>query len=92
VWDPNIKLAFGAQSNLFGTVGTSVIALLSAGFVIARVAGETAPLIFTPFGNNNDFLGLTQPTPTLSSRIFVSTASLSIRRGIIRLPTPPCCC
>jgi phosphate transport system permease protein len=42
---------------------------------IARVAGETAPLIFTAFGNNNGFLGLTQPTPALPLQIFVSIAS-----------------
>jgi len=42
---------------------------------IARVSGETAPLIFTAFGNNNGFLGLTQPTPALPLQIFVSIAS-----------------
>lgn len=42
---------------------------------IARVSGETAPLIFTAFGNNNGFLGFTQPTPALPLQIFVSIAS-----------------
>src|SRR5258708_12050346 len=32
---------------------------------LARVAGETAPLLFTPFGNRSERPGWSQPTPTL---------------------------
>jgi len=42
---------------------------------VARVAGETAPLIFTVLGNNNGFIGLTQPVPALSLQIFQAVAS-----------------
>jgi phosphate transport system permease protein len=42
---------------------------------IARVAGETAPLIFTVLGNNNGFIGLTQPVPALSLQVFQAVAS-----------------
>jgi phosphate transport system permease protein len=37
---------------------------------IARVAGETAPLIFTVLGNTNGFTGWDQPLPALPLQIF----------------------
>jgi phosphate transport system permease protein len=37
---------------------------------IARVAGETAPLIFTVLGNSNGFVGWDQPSPALPLQIF----------------------
>lgn len=37
---------------------------------IARVAGETAPLLFTSFSNNFGFRGLHQPTASLPVQIF----------------------
>jgi phosphate transport system permease protein len=37
---------------------------------IARVAGETAPLIFTVLGNINGFVGWDQPSPALPLQIF----------------------
>jgi phosphate transport system permease protein len=36
----------------------------------ARIAGETAPLLFTSFSNNFGFRGLTQPTASLPVQIF----------------------
>ena len=38
VWDPNIKLVFGAQSYIFGTVVTAVVALIMAGVVGIGIA------------------------------------------------------
>jgi phosphate transport system permease protein len=38
---------------------------------IARVAGETAPLLFTALGNLNFSLSVTQPMQTLSLQIYV---------------------
>ena len=37
---------------------------------MARVAGETAPLLFTSFSNNFGFRGFTQPTASLPVQIF----------------------
>ena len=37
---------------------------------IARVAGETAPLIFTVLGNNYGFIGLNQPLAALPLQIY----------------------
>lgn len=37
---------------------------------IARVAGETAPLLFTAFGNRTWFNGLGQPAPSLPVQIY----------------------
>lgn len=37
---------------------------------IARVAGETAPLLFTAFSNNFGFRGLSQPTASMPVQIF----------------------
>src|SRR2546421_563191 len=38
---------------------------------IARIAGETAPLLFTALGNLNFSLSVTQPMQTLSLQIYV---------------------
>lgn len=37
---------------------------------VARIAGETAPLLFTSFSNNFGFRGLDQPTASLPVQIF----------------------
>jgi phosphate transport system permease protein len=37
---------------------------------VARIAGETAPLLFTAFSNNFGFRGLSQPTASLPVQIF----------------------
>jgi len=37
---------------------------------IARVAGETAPLLFTAYGNQNGFVGWNQPSPALPLQIY----------------------
>lgn len=37
---------------------------------VARIAGETAPLLFTSFSNNFGFRGLNQPTASLPVQIF----------------------
>jgi phosphate transport system permease protein len=37
---------------------------------IARIAGETAPLLFTAFSNNFGFRGLSQPTASIPVQIF----------------------
>jgi phosphate transport system permease protein len=42
---------------------------------IARVSGETAPLIFTVLGNSQGFVGWMQPLPALPLQIFVAVAS-----------------
>jgi phosphate transport system permease protein len=38
VWDPNIKVVFGARSFIFGTIVSSILALLMAGLVGVGVA------------------------------------------------------
>jgi phosphate transport system permease protein len=38
---------------------------------IARIAGETAPLLFTALGNLNFSVALNQPMQTLSLQIYV---------------------
>lgn len=50
-----------------GSMGGVVTGLMLA---VARVAGETAPLLFTSFSNNFGFRGLTQPTASLPVQIF----------------------
>jgi len=37
---------------------------------IARVAGETAPLLFTAYGNQNGFIAWDQPSPALPLQIY----------------------
>lgn len=59
-----------------GGVATGVI------LAIARIAGETAPLLFTSFSNNFGFRGLTQPTASLPVQIFnFATGQDDIWRG-----------
>ena len=50
-----------------GSLGGVMTGLMLA---IARVAGETAPLLFTSFSNNFGFRGLSQPTASLPVQIF----------------------
>ena len=50
-----------------GSLGGVLTGLMLA---IARVAGETAPLLFTSFSNNFGFRGLSQPTASLPVQIF----------------------
>jgi phosphate transport system permease protein len=40
---------------------------------IARVAGETAPLLFTILGNSFFFMGFNQPMDALPLRIFLNS-------------------
>ncbi|MFH1169905.1 MAG: ABC transporter permease subunit, partial [Chloroflexota bacterium] len=42
---------------------------------IARIAGETAPLLFTALGNNFGFSGLTKPIGALPLQIWVYAMS-----------------
>lgn len=50
-----------------GSLGGVMTGLMLA---VARVAGETAPLLFTSFSNNFGFRGLSQPTASLPVQIF----------------------
>jgi phosphate transport system permease protein len=50
-----------------GSLGGVLTGIMLA---IARIAGETAPLLFTSFGNNFGFRGLGQPTASLPVQIF----------------------
>jgi phosphate transport system permease protein len=50
-----------------GSLGGVVTGIMLA---LARVAGETAPLLFTSFSNNFGFRGLGQPTASLPVQIF----------------------
>jgi phosphate transport system permease protein len=42
---------------------------------VARIAGETAPLLFTAFNNQFWNHGLTQPTATLPVQIYIRATS-----------------
>jgi phosphate transport system permease protein len=50
-----------------GSLGGVMTGIMLA---VARVAGETAPLLFTSFSNNFGFRGLTQPIASLPVQIF----------------------
>jgi phosphate transport system permease protein len=50
-----------------GALGGVVTGVMLA---LARIAGETAPLLFTSFSNNFGFRGLDQPTASLPVQIF----------------------
>lgn len=50
-----------------GSIGGVMTGVMLA---IARIAGETAPLLFTSFSNNFGFRGLGQPTASLPVQIF----------------------
>jgi phosphate transport system permease protein len=57
------SLGIVVRTALTGIVTGSLVA-------VARVAGETAPLLFTALGNLNFSTTLTQPMQTLSLQIF----------------------
>ena len=61
-WRTSIKVV--ARTALGGIVTGCLVG-------IARVAGETAPLLFTALGNLNFTLSVTQPMQTLSLQIYV---------------------
>jgi phosphate transport system permease protein len=61
-WRTSIKVV--ARTALGGTVTGCLVG-------VARVAGETAPLLFTALGNLNFSLSLNQPMQTLSLQIYV---------------------
>lgn len=61
-WRTSLKIV--ARTALGGIVTGCLVG-------IARVAGETAPLIFTALGNLNFTLRVTQPMQTLSLQIYV---------------------
>lgn len=50
-----------------GSIGGVMTGVMLA---VARIAGETAPLLFTSFSNNFGFRGLGQPTASLPVQIF----------------------
>lgn len=61
-WRTSLKIV--ARTALGGIVTGCLVG-------IARVAGETAPLLFTALGNLNFSLSVTQPMQTLSLQIYV---------------------
>lgn len=61
-WRTSLKIV--ARTALGGIVTGCLVA-------IARVAGETAPLLFTALGNLNFNVSIGQPTQTLSLQIYV---------------------
>ena len=61
-WRTSLKVV--ARTALTGIVTGCLVG-------IARVAGETAPLLFTALGNLNFTLSVTQPMQTLSLQIYV---------------------
>jgi phosphate transport system permease protein len=61
-WRTSLKIV--ARTALGGIVTGCLVG-------IARVAGETAPLLFTALGNLNFTLSVTQPMQTLSLQIYV---------------------
>jgi phosphate transport system permease protein len=50
-----------------GSVGSLMVSVLLA---VARIAGETAPLLFTAFGSQRWFQGLNEPTASLPVTIY----------------------
>ncbi len=58
------------------TIVTIIVPTAMSGIItgvilgIARVAGETAPLIFTAYGNQNGFVNWSQPSPALPLQIY----------------------
>ena len=71
------SLALGAHK--WRTTLSVVIPSASSGLVtgtllgVARIAGETAPLLFTILGNSFFFQGLNQPMDALPLRIFINS-------------------
>ena len=72
-------MALGASK--WRTIATVIVPAAYRGIVtaillaLARVAGETAPLLFTAFGNRFDSSGWGQPTATLPVMIFTYAVS-----------------
>jgi phosphate transport system permease protein len=70
------EASLGAGATRAQTILRVVLPAASAGIVtgvmlaIARVAGETAPLLFTALGNDGDVYHLNQPFPALTLKIF----------------------
>lgn len=60
-WKVTLRIVF--RGSLSGVTTAVVLAL-------ARVAGETAPMLYTAFGNTFGFKGLMQPVATLPTQIF----------------------
>jgi len=65
-WRTTISIV--ARSAMSGIVSGVILA-------IARVAGETAPLLFTAFGNRFWSTGLTQPVATLTVQVYTYAIS-----------------
>lgn len=60
------------RTSLTVVVRTAMGGIVTGGLVaVARVAGETAPLLFTALGNLNFTTSVTEPMQTLSLQIFV---------------------
>ena len=60
------------RTSLAVVVRTALTGIVTGCLVgVARIAGETAPLLFTALGNLNFSLSLTQPIQTLSLQIYV---------------------
>jgi phosphate transport system permease protein len=60
------------RTSLTVVVRTALSGIVTGGLVaVARIAGETAPLLFTALGNLNFSTSLTQPMQTLSLQIYV---------------------
>ncbi len=60
-WRVTMRIVFAGS---FAGILTGII------LSVARIAGETAPLLFTAFGNNFGFRGLGQPTASLPVQIY----------------------
>lgn len=80
---PNVirEAAYGLGIPKWGTTLSITLRTASAGVItgcmlaFARVAGETAPLLFTAFGNQFWNLKLNQPTAALSLQVFTYAIS-----------------
>jgi phosphate transport system permease protein len=60
------------RTSLTVVVRSALAGIVTGGMVgVARIAGETAPLLFTALGNLNFSLHVTQPMQTLSLQIYV---------------------
>jgi phosphate transport system permease protein len=72
-------MALGATKakTIFSVVIPAAISGLASGMMLnlARVAGETAPLLFTAFGNRFESHGWSQPTATLPVMIYTYAVS-----------------
>ena len=75
--DREAALALGAHKwrSTFSVVIPAARSGLVTGtlLAVARIAGETAPLLFTILGNNYFFQGLNQPMDALPLRIFLNS-------------------